>query len=155
MRIRRSAGLVRPGLGARACPEHLRGQFEGVVWRFRTGSQWREMPAEFGAWSTVYDRFAQWRDAGVFQALMEGMIGEAEPRTSRSVSGQRRFHDRARPPRCGGYAGERGGAGRTGGGRAGKGGARKGQNEQAAAGEDGNDAEWAGRRRLRCRRRHG
>ncbi|WP_286185289.1 transposase [Streptomyces sp. XY431] len=33
-------------------PERLRQQFEGVIWRFRTGGQWREMPMEFGAWST-------------------------------------------------------------------------------------------------------
>ncbi|BCL33220.1 hypothetical protein GCM10017557_80790 [Streptomyces aurantiacus] len=25
-------------------PERLRQQFEGVIWRFRTGGQWREMP---------------------------------------------------------------------------------------------------------------
>jgi transposase len=61
-------------------PKHLREQFEGVIWRFRTGSQWREMPEEFGAWQTVYDRFAQWRDAGVFAALMDGMIAEAARR---------------------------------------------------------------------------
>jgi hypothetical protein len=36
-----------------------------------------EIPEEFGAWQTVYDRFAQWRDIGVFAALMEGMIAEA------------------------------------------------------------------------------
>lgn len=58
-------------------PERLREQFEGVVWRFRTGSQWREMPGEFGPWSTVYDRFSQWRDAGIFEALMDGMIAQA------------------------------------------------------------------------------
>jgi transposase len=58
-------------------PKRLRDQFEGVVWRFRTGSQWREVPPEFGAWSTVYDRFRQWRDAGVFAALMDAMITEA------------------------------------------------------------------------------
>lgn len=60
-------------------PQHLREQFEGVIWRFRTGSQWREMPEEFGAWQTVYDRFAQWRDIGVFAALMEGMIARGCP----------------------------------------------------------------------------
>ncbi len=38
------------------------------------------MPEEFGAWSTVYDRFRQWRDAGVFQALMEALISEAARR---------------------------------------------------------------------------
>ncbi|MFF7251091.1 transposase [Embleya sp. NPDC008237] len=61
-------------------PQRLREQFEGVVWRFRTGSQWREMPGEFGPWSTVYDRFRQWRDVGVFAALMDAMIAEAAGR---------------------------------------------------------------------------
>jgi transposase len=35
-------------------PERLRQQFEGVIRRFRTGGQWREMPEEFGAWSTAH-----------------------------------------------------------------------------------------------------
>lgn len=61
-------------------PERLRQQFEGVIWRFRTGGQWREMPQEFGAWSTVHHRFRQWRDAGVFEALLEGVIAEAVKR---------------------------------------------------------------------------
>jgi len=61
-------------------PQRLRDQFEGVIWRFRTGGQWREMPAEFGRWQTVYDAFARWRDAGVFAALMDGMIAEAAGR---------------------------------------------------------------------------
>ncbi|CAI7973585.1 transposase [Frankia sp. Hr75.2] len=50
------------------------------MWRFRTGGQWREMPAEFGAWPTVHNRFRQWRDAGVFEALLEGMVAEAAKR---------------------------------------------------------------------------
>lgn len=58
----------------------MREQFEGVIWWFRSGGQWREMPAEFGAWQTVYDRFTKWRDAGVFAALMDGMIAEAAAR---------------------------------------------------------------------------
>ncbi|SBT40950.1 Putative transposase of IS4/5 family (DUF4096) [Micromonospora narathiwatensis] len=61
-------------------PERLRQQFEGVIWRFRTGGQWREMPREFGAWSTVHNRFRQWRDTGVFEALLEGLIAEAAKR---------------------------------------------------------------------------
>ncbi len=61
-------------------PQRLRWPFEGVVWRFRTGGQWREMPREFGAWSTVSNRFRQWRDAGVFDALLEGLIAEAGTR---------------------------------------------------------------------------
>jgi transposase len=61
-------------------PERLRQRFEGVIWRFKTGGQWREMPQEFGAWSTVSNRFRQWRDAGVFEVLLEGLIAEAAKR---------------------------------------------------------------------------
>lgn len=67
-------------------PEHLREQFEGVIWKFRSGSQWREMPPEFGAWQTVYNRFVHWRDTGVFPALMEGMIAEAAERGQADLS---------------------------------------------------------------------
>lgn len=58
-------------------PERLRDQFEGVIWRFRSGAQWREMPCEFGPWPTAYGRFRAWRNAGVFTALLEGPIAEA------------------------------------------------------------------------------
>ncbi|RKS97250.1 transposase [Streptomyces sp. 3211.6] len=64
-------------------PERLREQFEGVIWRFRSSAQWREMPAEFGPWATVYGRFRVWRDAGVFSALLEGLIAAAA-RTGRT-----------------------------------------------------------------------
>lgn len=58
-------------------PQNLREQFEGVVWKFRSGAQWREMPERFGPWQSVYDRFRHWRKAGVFTALLEGVIAEA------------------------------------------------------------------------------
>lgn len=67
-------------------PERLREQFEGVIWRFRTSSQWREMPHEFGPWPTVYGRFRVWRDAGVFTALLEGVIAEAARRGNTDLS---------------------------------------------------------------------
>lgn len=54
-----------------------------MIWRIKTGGQWREMPQEFGAWSTVHHRFRQWRDAGVFEALLEGLIAEAAKRGGR------------------------------------------------------------------------
>jgi transposase len=67
-------------------PKRLRDQFEGVIWRFRTSAQWREMPGEFGPWPTVYGRFRVWRDAGVFTALMEGLIAEAARRGRADLS---------------------------------------------------------------------
>lgn len=44
------------------------------------------MPTEFGAWSTVHNRFRQWRDAGFFEALPEGLITEAAKRGAVDLS---------------------------------------------------------------------
>ncbi|OUC98749.1 transposase [Streptosporangium minutum] len=43
----------------------------------RIGSPWRDPPAEYGPWSTVYDRFRSWATAGVFEELTQAMIAEA------------------------------------------------------------------------------
>ncbi|SHN31146.1 Transposase [Streptomyces yunnanensis] len=67
-------------------PQRLRDQFEGVIWRFRSSAQWREMPGEFGSWPTVYGRFRVWRDTGVFTALLEGLIAEAARRGKADLS---------------------------------------------------------------------
>ena len=61
-------------------PRRVRDQFNGVLWRFRTGSGWRDVPERYGPWSTVYSRFNAWAKAGVFQALMEGLIAQAAAR---------------------------------------------------------------------------
>ncbi len=67
-------------------PARLRDQFEGMIWRFRSSAQWREVPAEFGPWPTVYGRFRVWRDAGVFAALLEGVIAKAARRGDADLS---------------------------------------------------------------------
>jgi len=40
--------------------------FNGVMWVLRTGAQWQEVPREFGAKSTVHDRFQEWVQTGAF-----------------------------------------------------------------------------------------
>ncbi|MGV9779493.1 transposase [Streptosporangium sp. NPDC003464] len=67
-------------LGERGPIPDLRQQFNAVMWRFRTGSPWRDLPQEYGPWSTVYDRFRSWATAGVFEELMQAMIAEAAAR---------------------------------------------------------------------------
>ncbi|MET8454460.1 hypothetical protein ABZV46_46175, partial [Streptomyces sp. NPDC005209] len=42
--------------------------------------------SEFGPWATVYWRFRVWRNAGVFSALLEGMIAEAARRGQTDLS---------------------------------------------------------------------
>ena len=75
--------LIEPFLPVAATgplPRRARAQFNGVMWRFRTGSGWREVPERYGPWTTVYSRFRAWALAGVFQGLMDGLIAEAAAR---------------------------------------------------------------------------
>ena len=44
---------------------------EAVLWVARTGSPWRDLPAQFGNWSTAFRRFSDWRKADVFMKLFE------------------------------------------------------------------------------------
>ncbi|AQZ66557.1 transposase [[Actinomadura] parvosata subsp. kistnae] len=75
--------LIEPHLPVAATgplPRRMREQFNGILWRFRTGSGWRDVPERYGPWSTVYSRFNNWANAGVFQGLMEALIAEAAAR---------------------------------------------------------------------------
>ncbi len=51
---------------------------EAVLWIARTGSPWRDLPAEFGRWHTVYIRFSRWRSKGVWQRVANALAGETE-----------------------------------------------------------------------------
>lgn len=53
----------------------------GVLWRTRTGSPWRDLPASYGRWKTVYNRHRRWSAdgtwAGVLRELQRGCdVGE-------------------------------------------------------------------------------
>lgn len=43
----------------------------GVLWVLCSGAPWRDMPEHFGPWSTVYQRFRDWRNRGVFNQLLK------------------------------------------------------------------------------------
>jgi len=42
---------------------------EAVLWIARTGSPWRDLPADFGNWNTVFKRYSDWAKSGVFARL--------------------------------------------------------------------------------------
>jgi transposase len=48
----------------------------GVLWRTRTGSPWRDLPESYGRWKTVYNRHRRWSAdgtwAGVLRELQRG-----------------------------------------------------------------------------------
>ena len=45
----------------------------GILWRFRTGSSWSEIPERYGVATTCYNRFVRWRRAGVWDRLLEAV----------------------------------------------------------------------------------
>ena len=49
----------------------------GIFWIHRTGAPWRDLPSEYGNWSTVYERFRQWRRDGLFQEILDALESKA------------------------------------------------------------------------------
>jgi len=43
----------------------------GILWRFRTGSPWADVPERYGPHTTCYNRFVRWRAAGVWDRLLD------------------------------------------------------------------------------------
>jgi len=42
---------------------------EAVLFRFRAGIPWRDLPERFGDWTIVYPRFNRWAKSGVFERV--------------------------------------------------------------------------------------
>lgn len=60
----RDAG--RPG---RPWNDH-RTTLEGIIWRFRTGAPWRDLPGEFGAYQSVWERHRLWSTDGTYERMV-------------------------------------------------------------------------------------
>ncbi|RYH08399.1 IS5 family transposase [Tropicimonas sp. IMCC6043] len=46
---------------------------DGVFWIARTGAPWRDLPEEFGKWSSVYRQFRRWTLAGLWDQILEAL----------------------------------------------------------------------------------
>jgi len=46
---------------------------EAILWVLRTGAGWRDLPAPFGPWQTVYAGFRAWLRSGLWQAIHTGL----------------------------------------------------------------------------------
>jgi transposase len=55
-----------------------RGVVEGVVWRFRTGAPWRDVPERFGNWNTIYCKFNDWSRDGTWARLLAAAQARAD-----------------------------------------------------------------------------
>lgn len=46
---------------------------EAVLWIARTGSPWRDLPAFFGNWNSIFVRFNRWSAGGVWHRLFAAL----------------------------------------------------------------------------------
>jgi transposase len=60
-----------PRRGGRWC-DH-RPVINGVLWRTRTGSPWRDLPPAYGNWKTVYSRHRRWSGDGTWEVILDGL----------------------------------------------------------------------------------
>ena len=54
-------------------PTNHRLVLDGIFWIARTGAPWRDLPEEFGKWSSVYRQFRRWTLAGLWKEIMEAL----------------------------------------------------------------------------------
>jgi transposase len=65
------------GLVGRPFRDH-RQVVEGIVYRYRTGIAWRDLPEEFGPWQTVWKRHRRFSLDGTWDRLLTRLLAEAD-----------------------------------------------------------------------------
>src|SRR6201747_84081 len=51
---------------------------EAVLYRYRAGVPWRDLPERFGDWKNVHRRFSRWAKTGVWRRVFEHMAADAD-----------------------------------------------------------------------------
>jgi transposase len=51
---------------------------EAVLYRYRAGIPWRDLPERFGPWKNVHTRFTRWAESGVWEKLFEALAADAD-----------------------------------------------------------------------------
>jgi transposase len=50
----------------------------GVMFRSRSGCTWRDLPAQYGNWKTVYNRHRRWSMDGTWEKILDGLRAGAD-----------------------------------------------------------------------------
>ncbi len=58
----------------RANSPEIRKETEGMAAVYFTGISWRSLPAEYGAWKTVYNKFNLWKKSGLWDKILEILL---------------------------------------------------------------------------------
>lgn len=51
---------------------------EAILYRYRTGIPWRDLPERFGDFRVVHTRFSRWSKTGVCQQVFEALAADAD-----------------------------------------------------------------------------
>lgn len=51
---------------------------EAVLYRYRAGVPWRDLPERFGPWKAVHTRFTRWAESGVWERVFHHLAGAAD-----------------------------------------------------------------------------
>lgn len=51
---------------------------EAVLYRYRAGIPWRDLPERFGHWKAVHTRFSRWAERGVWKKLFDRLAADAD-----------------------------------------------------------------------------
>ena len=57
---------------------NLRLTVEGILYRMRTGSPWRDVPKEFGNWNNIFKRFNDWSSNLKLFSIFHSLINEPD-----------------------------------------------------------------------------
>ena len=67
----------RPGLvGVTAADNRL--FVEAILYRYRAGIPWRDLPERFGDWKNVHRRFSRWAKSGVWKRIFQHLAEDAD-----------------------------------------------------------------------------
>lgn len=51
---------------------------EGIIYRYRAGIAWRDLPERFGPWQTVWKRHRRFSGDGTWDAILTVLLAEAD-----------------------------------------------------------------------------
>lgn len=63
--------------GGRPFQDHRR-VVEGIIYRYRTGIPWRDLPESFGPWQTVWKRHHRFSGDGTWDKILTELLSQAE-----------------------------------------------------------------------------
>jgi transposase len=71
--------LLPRGMKAGRPPKWTKRQLiDGIRWRIRCGTPWRDVPERYGTWQTIYGLFRRWQRAGVWAFIFKAVQAFAD-----------------------------------------------------------------------------